>query len=259
MESGKSIARAALSTGNEFHIRRLSWLADLDPDDIDRLRIAQRRTVCAGQEVVVGSKPIIIVAGWAYRTRILSDGRRQVFGHLIPGDVIEPGGGSRRNGGSFVTALVSTVVIDAPLPDVCHDEGAALGAAYAKASRIEEFYQQGQILRLGRLTAPERLLHLLLEFGERLEAIGAGTTSRFPLPVSQEVLADTLGLTTVHVNRTLQSLRRQGLIVWDAGYVSLTEPKRLAMRVYFDRLREEPRRPTAHFPMPAPRRLELVA
>lgn len=259
MESGKSIARAALSLDNEFHIRRMSALADLDISDITRLRAAPRRKVVAGQEVVVGDRPIVIVAGWAYRTRVLSDGRRQVYGHLVPGDVIAPGGGSRRNGGSFITALVSTIVIDAPLPNPESNGQPALAQAYAKAGQIEDRYLQSQILRLGRLTAPERLLHLLLEFGERLEAIMAGTASRFPLPVSQEVLADTLGLTTVHINRTLQLLRREGLVAWDAGYVSLTDPRRLAARVYFDHLRDEMRRPAVQFAPPHLQRCDLAA
>ena len=240
MESGKSIARAALSRDQEFHVRRLSSLASLNSDDVNRLRSAgsARRSIPSGQEIDVSNKPAILVAGWAYRTRVLTDGRRQVYGHLVPGDVLSQRSGSRREGGSFITALVATTVIDAPLPIDGDLETSALGQAYDMAGRIEDQHFESQILRLGRLTAPERLIHLLLEFAERLFVIGAGTKFRFPLPVSQEILADTLGLTTVHINRTLQLLRRQGLVVWDAGYVTLENPPRLAAIAYFNHSRE---------------------
>ena len=67
-------------------------------------------------------------------------------------------------------------------------------------------------MRLGRQTAYERMAHLLLELHGRLAEIGEARGESFHLPIKQEVLADALGLSLVHVNRTLQQMRRDGLI-----------------------------------------------
>ncbi len=241
MESGKLIARAALGAACGFHIERLARLAALEPDEIALLRdsMLPMQKIRAGQEIVVTGSRLILVAGWACRMRILPDGRRQVFSHLVPGDIIARRERPDRIGnGSVVTALVPTMLVDTAVPK-CDIVREKIIRAYRAAAGLEARYFQSQILRLGRLTAMERIVHLLLEFGERLEAIGAGTMARFPLPVSQELLADTLGLTTVHINRTLKMLRHDRVLNWEAGYVTFSDPDRVAGLVHFDRVRRE--------------------
>ena len=71
-----------------------------------------------------------------------------------------------------------------------------------------------QTLRLGRLSAYERTASLLIELHERLRRSGAASEAVMPLPLTQEMLADLLGLSIVHVNRILQQLRRENLIVY---------------------------------------------
>ena len=74
-----------------------------------------------------------------------------------------------------------------------------------------------QLVRLGRSTASERVAHLLLEIADRLTLTGVGDERNFPFPPTQQVLADLLGLSMVHINRTLQQLRREKLIELKAG------------------------------------------
>ena len=240
MESGKLIARAMLGIEQEFHVKRLGKLANLEHDDIARLRRASTlgRVVNGGKEIASEGGPVILVSGWACRISVLPDGRRQVFGHLIPGDVFERGPKMRRRGTTIIVAQLPTTVIEG---EVCSDgDGtSSIARACRLAIRSEGHYAQLQVLRLGRLTAVERMIHFFLELGERLETIGAGSFARFPLPISQEILADTLGLTKVHVNRTLQSLRSEGILSWKGGYADLVDPTRLASIVFFDRLRQE--------------------
>ena len=83
-----------------------------------------------------------------------------------------------------------------------------------------------QILRLGRMTGLERLADLFLELHERLEGVGQTDGSRFACPLTQEVLADVAGLSVVHVNRTLQELRRKGLVMVERGWVRLGDALR---------------------------------
>ena len=72
------------------------------------------------------------------------------------------------------------------------------------------------------------MLHLLLELHHRLRTVGLAEAGRFEMPLTQEVLADALGLSIVHVNRTLQQIRREGLVEIKGGGVALLEPKLMA-------------------------------
>jgi hypothetical protein len=81
---------------------------------------------------------------------------------------------------------------------------------------------------LGRQTAYERVAHFLLEVQRRLEIAGLGDGQRFPLPLTQEIMGDALGLSIVHVNRTLQQLRRERLIELRSGVTILLQRDLLA-------------------------------
>ena len=80
----------------------------------------------------------------------------------------------------------------------------------------------------GRLTAFERLAHLLLEFHSRLKQAGLANGFSLRMPLTQEMLADGLGLSIVHVNRTLQHLRRENLVRLTEGTLTLVQPDRLS-------------------------------
>jgi CRP-like cAMP-binding protein len=87
------------------------------------------------------------------------------------------------------------------------------------------------VTRLGRLNAQERIGDLLLELNERLALAGLADPQGFAMPLTQEMLADALGLTPVHVNRMLQLARREGDIEWRPGRVTLTDVAALAQKV----------------------------
>jgi len=93
---------------------------------------------------------------------------------------------------------------------------------------LDESFLVNQVVRLGRQSAYERLIHLLLEFHDRLKARDAVEDGSFVMPFTQEVLSDALGLSTVHTNRTLQQLRREHLIETHAATVRLVDPLLLA-------------------------------
>jgi DNA-binding GntR family transcriptional regulator len=77
------------------------------------------------------------------------------------------------------------------------------------------------------MSALERLCHLLLELRERLERIGLADERRMALPLTQEMMADALGLSIVHVNRTLQQLRQERMIELRAGVAHLVDVERM--------------------------------
>jgi CRP-like cAMP-binding protein len=216
-------------------MRRLRALTPLSEAEQELVRsLGERRERHAPGDELIGEgatlvKPRFILSGWACRQRVLADGRRQIFNFLLPGDSIGiacPSGPQL----SSVAALTALEVADAqPAVDaVSRGEAPGLARAFAAAGPLEHGLLIDHMVRLGRQTAYERVAHFLLELQRRLEIVGLGDRQRFPLPLTQEILADALGLSIVHVNRTLQQLRRERLIELRSGVAILLEPELLA-------------------------------
>jgi CRP-like cAMP-binding protein len=217
----------ALPTAHYAALTRLSALAELGEEDALALQAAARASyaypalrelIGEGQRV---TGPSILLGGWAGRVRLFADGRRQILGFVLPGELI--GFSPHREPLAATTIIALTDLSVAPAP-AGRD---ALGEAYAVSQALAEFYLFRQVARLGRLSAYERLIDWLLEMRDRLAISGLAKADSFPIPMTQEALADALGLTSVHVNRTLQLLRREGLIVSRGGMVCLPDPARL--------------------------------
>ena len=208
---------------------RLSRLAPLEAGDMEALREAERnqRRLPARRELIREDETIrerrALLSGWACRQRILSDGRRQILGFLLPGDLI----GVCQHTNPLASTTVVTINEAVMCPAPAAEPGSGLSEAYARSAALEERYFLAHITRIGRLNAYERLVDWLLETQERLAFVGLSTADQFPLPLTQEMLADALGLTSVHVNRTLQAIRRDGLLTLRGGMMSLPDRVRL--------------------------------
>lgn len=190
-------------------------------------------------------KTIVIVSGWACETRILHDGRRQIFSVLVPGDAVTLQAGSDI-GRRAVVAMTRLETIDAEalLTGESASEHAVRDAVAASLQRHDDRLLDNMV-RIGRLTAKERILHLLLDLYDRLDAVGLVKEDTYRIPLTQEAFADLLGLSIVHINRTLQQLRREGLIALSYGSVTLPNRARLAASACY--------RPLDPPPEPGPR------
>ena len=228
------MSRSDLSTfASSPALVRLSRLASLDEPAVAAIEgaIAQaqpcrnRRELVAEGDPIVGAK--LIVRGWAARVRMLADGRRQFLSFLLPGDLVGLCRQPRPIAASTVVALTDLVVCTAPSAAV----SPALEEAYAVSHALEEAYLLAHITRLGRLTAQERIGDQMLELLERLELAGIAVNDGFDMPLTQEMLADALGLTPVHVNRMLQLARREGDLHWRNGRLTLPDRVTLADKV----------------------------
>lgn len=213
-------------------LTRLAALAALDVIAIKALQdaIGGARFVRARRELVAEGSPaqrLLIVSGWAARVRQLADGRRQLLGILLPGDLIGNCRHPEPLAMSTVTAMSDVSVCVAPPASV----SPSLDEAYAISHAYEEAYLLAQITRLGRLNAQERIGDFLLELSERLEMSGLAQGGSFELPLTQETLADALGLTSVHVNRMLQLSRKEGDLVLHGGRLTLPNSAMLAHKV----------------------------
>jgi CRP-like cAMP-binding protein len=177
----------------------------------------------------------LILSGWACEMQILPDGRRQIFSFLLPGDAFRIDAGPAGGPGRGVVALTRLEVMDPTAPVFGRrDGGAPLDQALLEASLLKQDRLLDHMVRLGRLTARERVLHLLLELRDRLEAAGFVTGDTFRLPLTQEVFADALGLSLVHINRTLKQLRREGQLQLKSGLVTLVQRGKLARVAFYN-------------------------
>lgn len=219
----------------DFALKSLSRLGPLSEDDRKSLAQAlndieawpQSREVTAeGQNQ---DRPRLLLDGWMVHQRSLADGRRQIFGFILPGDVF--GLCARPGNIAMCSTVTVTRSVSVPLPflkeSMRQDAGTLRAFAWYMVAR-EEARLLDQVMRLGRQPAHERLVHLLLEFHTRLTEVGKANGPGFHLPLSQEVLSDALGLSVVHTNRTLQLLRREQLIETRSGYLILSDPERMA-------------------------------
>jgi CRP-like cAMP-binding protein len=212
-------------------VRRLASLAGLSEAEqaaLSQLGVHRERHQPGDELQAEGDlarRPRFVLSGWCYSQRLLADGRRQIFRFAVPGDGIGVYPSAPPPALHTVVAATAVETVDAEpiLAMVRAEQAPGLLRALAAAARVDETRQLDQVVRLGRQTAYERVAHFLLELHERLTVVGVGDRHRFPLPLTQELLADTLGLSIVHVNRTLQQLRRDGLIELRSGVAALLD------------------------------------
>lgn len=236
-----SARRYWLGTDNPV-CRKLSAAIALTPDDeaaIDDMlssRQAMTATTTLIPEGHVGQDAYILLSGWAYRFRIFEDGRRQISRLFLPGDFIGLNGSLLGMPEQSIAALTDV--------RVAKFEGARLIDALQKSSRLwlaflwsdtrDRFIMEERVASIGRRSAYERLAHIFMELYLRLELIGQATEDAFSLPLTQEHLADLLGLTSIHVNRVLRRLKQDGLIAVGARTIKLLSRERLMQVAEFD-------------------------
>jgi CRP-like cAMP-binding protein len=170
--------------------------------------------------------PQFIFSGWAAKVRQLADGRRQILAVVLPGDAIGLCSRARPLALTTVLALTPVKTVEAIELSVAWREShraSGLAAAIDIAAAEDEYYLYGHAVRLGRQTAYERMAHFFCELESRLSARGLAEGGAFPLPMTQEMLADAMGLSVVHVNRTLQQMRREGIIDLSRGRIAILE------------------------------------
>ena len=220
----------------DFGLHALGRHGALEADEERTVRaaLAEAQFHPAGQELIAEgdqlNRPYLLLDGWALRQRVLSDGRRQIFSFILPGDGF--GFCPRNDGISLSSTMTLTPVAIARMPILSETLHRAPQSALSRTAwdmlSLEESCLVNETVRLGRQSAYERLIHLLLEFHDRLNAVGLVRDGAFTMPFTQEVLSDALGLSTVHTNRTLQQLRRERLIETRMATVQLLDLTLLA-------------------------------
>lgn len=223
-------------------LRKLESLAALDSED---LRTAQAllgplRAIEARADLVEeGGAPgacTVLLEGLACRYKALDDGRRQILSLHTAGDLLDVHGVLLGRLDHSVATLsrcrVAPIQADALLEVL--DQRPNLRLAFWRASLLDGALFRAWLVALGQRPAQERVAHLFCEVDARLGAAGVARGDTLDFPITQEELADALGLSVVHVNRVLQRLRRDGLITLRARKLAIHDRDALRRLGGFD-------------------------
>lgn len=223
-------------------IQKLMNFGELDPASCKALAEAtdSPEKVPAKTDLIrEGDKPgpvFVILDGWACRYKILPNGTRQILAYLMPGDCCDLHTGlltAMDHGIQTVTAaMVSTIERDRM--DRLMDDYPNIAKALYVAQLIDEGTMRSWITSMGRRTSIERVAHLMCELYLRARSIGIAEEREFAMPLSQIMLADSLGMTPVHLNRVLKSLRNEGAMEMSRGSLKIIDPEKLISIAGFD-------------------------
>jgi CRP-like cAMP-binding protein len=201
--------------------RKLEQFVRLSPDDRNAIEqivrhkviqvAAQKDLICEGDEP---THVRLMLDGWACRYKMLDDGRRQIMAIFLPGDMCDFNVFILRKMDHSIMAL-TPVRLAAIYPDALE----TLTGAHPRILKglwwetlVNASIQREWTVNLGQRSALERIAHLFCELFLRLQAVGMTRENRCDMPITQIELADAMGLTAVHVSRTLKTMRAEGLV-----------------------------------------------
>ncbi len=226
---------------NRF-IEKLRGFGPLSPAAVDALAhaTARPRKIAAKHDLIrEGDRPgpvFVMLEGWAFRYKIMPSGTRQVLAYLMPGDCCDLHIGllaAMDHGIQTVTAAVVAMIARAQMDELMESHRSIAKAMYI-GQLVDEGIMRAWIASMGRRASIERVAHLMCELYLRARHIGLATEENFALPLSQLLLADSLGMTPVHLNRVLKQLRLTGAMTLARGSLVITDPKKLIQIAGFD-------------------------
>jgi len=174
--------------------------------------------------------------GWLFRYKILHNGDRQIVDFILPGQIFGLQACLFKASLYSTTAITDASVSSIPLDviDQVFDRNPELGKALFWSAVCEAAIVGEHLIDAACRSAYERVAHLLLELFVRLKTARRIDGMSFNMPLTQELIGDALGLTTVHVNRTLRSLRSDGLIDIRSRCVTILDFDALSQLCDFD-------------------------
>lgn len=220
MNSSAEVLRLMSEAGPlQLLIRKLENFVELSDEEKRALResAGSVRSFGSHDELIregeqPGAVPVMI-SGFACRYKMLPDGRRQIIGYFLPGDMCDARVFILKRMDHTISTLAPSMIAMLPREAVLEATSSypRLARAFWWNTLVEEAIAREWLVNIGQRTALERLAHLFCEILMRLQVVGLSNGNSCELPVTQSELADTVALSTVHVNRTLKELRHAGL------------------------------------------------
>jgi CRP-like cAMP-binding protein len=222
---------------------KLEQFADFDVAErnrLDQLLSFATESYAPGEVIIERGEKVdnihLVLTGLAARSKQLRNGSRQLMAFLVPGDLcdIEVFVLNAMDHDIVAVSETSCVLIPSETIDAMLSESSRLTRALWWGTMVDSAILREWIVDHGSRDARERIAHLFFELLIRYRMVGATTDNSFPFPVTQEMLGDALGLTSVHINRMLQVLRADGLIDFDGKVATILDPARLKNTAKFE-------------------------
>ncbi|WP_157215902.1 Crp/Fnr family transcriptional regulator [Flavisphingomonas formosensis] len=218
---------------------RITELADLSTTEMAALRGLADRFATHARHAIIrqeGEMPpglFFLLEGWAVSSVTLADGSRQLLKLHVPGDLMGAPSLPLSRAAETLIALTDVSVAQVSLEALgeIFVQHPRLGALFFLSAQEERVLLMDRLTGMGRLDARHRIAWLFVHLHERLRLVASGMGAAFDLPLTQEQLGDLLGLTAVHVNRTLRSLDAEGYLKRERGHIEILrydDLKRLA-------------------------------
>jgi CRP-like cAMP-binding protein len=226
----------------EAHLLKLRARDDISAEEESALRAAMgevreypadRTFIRAGEELTVST---LVLDGLICRYKDLRDGQRQITELHVAGDFADLHSFTLKRLDHNIMALTPARAALFP-----HDRLREITERHPHLTRVLWFMtnldaaiHREWVLSLGRRSALSRVAHLFCELHVRLGVVGLSDEAGYSLPLTQTDLAECVGLTPIHVNRTLKALRTRGLVEFRARRVYLKDMEGLKRVAEFD-------------------------
>ena len=227
----------------DCRLRALEAFQPVTPQELDFIQDFRSGVALApaGTSIISEQNPngklFTLYAGWAFRYKTLSDGRRQILNFLLPGDLIGLQQEFADGASHGVEALTDAALCVFPRDGLwdLFRQFPSLGYDVTWLSAREEAMVDENLLTTGRRNAAERVAMLLIHLYRRVERLGLATEGVIDFPITQQHIADALGLSLVHTNKTLRRLTQLGLHELRDGRLRLLNPRALhRLADYYD-------------------------
>ena len=223
-------------------IAKLEAFIDLTPVDREWLTTISSRTMGVEANTTLineGDVPhdvFLILEGFAYRYKTTPEGKRQIFAYLVPGDFCDLHVALLNEMDHSIGTLSACRVVKIPTRTIVDltDNHPRLAKAFWWCSLVDEATLREWLVNVGQRSALQRIAHLFCELHVRLEAVKLTVGGSFELPISQAELADTVGISNVHVNRSLKRLREAGLMTFRGRSVRIPDVDKLKQFASFN-------------------------
>ena len=221
-------------------LEEYTTLTDADRDELTRLCTRATHTIRAKQDLMrEGDAPrsfYVILEGWACHYRALEDGRRQIVDFAIPGDLCDLNLFILDRMDHSISAITRLKVAEVGR-DILHrvvTNFPNITTALWWVELVSKSIHREWIVSVGQRSAEQRIAHLFCEMFLRLESVGLTDGFSCDFPLTQNDIAETTGMTSVHVNRTIQELRRKGLIVFERQKLTIPDMRSLQDTALFN-------------------------
>jgi CRP-like cAMP-binding protein len=224
------------------HLKKLRLRTTISSEDerIIRDLVAEHRQVAADEFLVRAGEQlhqsILLLDGWLVRSKDLPSGERQILEIHLPGDFADLHGFTLKRLDHDVMCITECIVGLVPHERLMEltEKHPHLTRVYWLMTNLDAAIAREMALSLGQRPAISRMAHLFCELHLRLATVGKTRGDTFEFPLTQRELSECLGLTVVHVNRTLQELRRRKIVEAENRHVTIVDRASLEAIAEFD-------------------------